>query len=176
VRVHLARLEQAGLVLRRPIRGGRGRPRFEWTIAPGAMPGGRRPDAHAQLAAWLAGAVAAGATTEAALDDYGYEIGRGLAPAPRRAPAAEALGDALTALGFQPRRHADGVVTTFELGNCPYRDAVHSGGRHICALHAGISRGLLQRLAPEARLSDFVAKDPVKAGCLIAVVGLSEPS
>jgi predicted ArsR family transcriptional regulator len=176
VRVHLARLEEAGLVQRRPIRGGRGRPRFEWTVAPDAMPRGQRPDAHGQLAAWLAGAVAAGAVTHEGLEEHGYEIGRGLAPAPRRAPAAEALGDVLSAMGFQPECHTDGAVTTYELRNCPYRDAVHSGGRHICALHAGISRGLLQRLAPDARLSDFVARDPDKAGCLIEVEGLTERS
>ena len=174
VRAHLSRLEQAGLVERRVVRRSRGRPRYEWTIAPGAMPQGRRPDAQAQLASWLAGAFAAGATTRAGLEEHGYEVGRALAPSSARQPPADALGDALAAMGFQPDRRTHRDTTTYELRNCPYRDAVHAGGRHVCALHAGITRGMLQRLAPEAELSDFVAKDPDRAGCLIEVEGLSE--
>ena len=173
VRVHLERLEEAGLVTRRTIRGGRGRPRFEWAVAPGAPPGGRAPEA--QLGAWLAGAVAAGAVTPRKLEDYGYDVGRALAPSERGAHPADALTDAFAAMGFQPERTTAGALTTYELRNCPYRDAVHAGGRHVCALHAGISRGLLQRLAPAATLADFVAKDPDTARCLIEIQGLSEP-
>jgi predicted ArsR family transcriptional regulator len=175
VRTHLSRLEEAGLVEKRTVRAGRGRPRYLWTVAPGAMPGGKRPEAHAQLATWLAGAVAAGATTPKRLEGYGCELGRSLAPTGSDAPPADALADVLAALGFQPERRSKENVTTVELRNCPYRDAVHSGGRHICALHAGITRGLLQRVAPEARLTDFVAKDPDRAGCLIQVEGLRDP-
>ena len=174
VRAHLARLVQAGLVERRVVRHGRGRPRHEWAIAPGAMPQGRRPDAHAQLASWLAGALAVGATTRDALEEHGYEIGRALAPTGAQEPPRDALGDVLAAMGFQPQRRTHRGTTTYELCNCPYRDAVHAGGRHVCALHAGITRGLLQRLAPQAELSDFVAKDPERAGCLIEVAGPGE--
>lgn len=103
------------------------------------------------------------------------EIGRALTPAGTRAPAADPLGDVLAAMGFQPRRRAGAAMALYELGNCPYRDAVHAGGRQVCALHAGITRGLLQRLAPEARLPGFVAKDPERAGCLIEVEGVTAP-
>jgi predicted ArsR family transcriptional regulator len=173
VRVHLMRLEEAGLVVRRTVRGTRGRPHHEWAVAPDARPDGKAPERHAQLAAWLAGAVAAGAVTPEHLEQHGFEIGRGLAPAARRGEPAAALCDAFAAMGFQPRADTDEEVTTFELRNCPYRDAVRTGGRHVCALHKGISRGLLQRLAPGAELSDFVAKDPDRAGCLVEVEGLS---
>jgi len=173
VRAHLARLEEAGLVERRAVRRGRGRPRHEWAVAPGAMPRGERPDAHGELAVWLAGALAAGATSRAELEAHGYEIGRALAPADGREPPAAALGDALAAMGFAPERREAGGLTTYVLGNCPYRAAVHTGGRHVCALHAGITRGLLQRLVPGSRLADFVAKDPDGAGCLIEVEGLT---
>ena len=176
VRAHLSRLVDAGLVERRVVRHGRGRPRYEWTVAPGAIPQGRRPDASAQLASWLAGAFAAGATTRAGLEEHGYDVGRALAPSSAREPPEDALGDVLAAMGFQPERRAYRGTTTYELRNCPYRDAVHAGGRHVCALHAGITRGLLQRLAPRAELSDFVAKDPDAAGCLIEVAGLSDPA
>jgi hypothetical protein len=75
-------------------------------------------------------------------------------------------------MGFQPERRTHRGTTTYELCNCPYRDAVHAGGRYVCAMHAGITRGLLQRLAPQAGLSDFVPKDPDTGGCLIEVTGL----
>ena len=176
VRTHLSRLVQAGLLEQRVVRRGRGRPRYVWTVAAGAMPRGRRPDAHAQLASWLAGAFAAGATTRTGLEQHGYEVGRALAPSGARAPAEDALGDVLAAMGFQPERRTDRGRTTYELCNCPYRDAVHAGGRYVCALHAGITRGLVQRLAPRAELSDFVAKEPDSAGCLIEVEGLGEPA
>jgi hypothetical protein len=39
----------------------------------------------------------------------------------------------------------------------------------VCTLHRGITRGLLDELAPDAKLIDFVAKDPDTAGCLIEV-------
>jgi predicted ArsR family transcriptional regulator len=175
VRTHLARLEEAALVERRVIRRSRGRPHYEWAVAPGAMPRGRPPDEHGQLAVWLAGAFAAGATTHEQLEAHGYEVGRALAPATSREPPADALGDALAAMGFQPERHEARAVTTYVLGNCPYREAVHAGGRHVCAMHAGITRGLLQRLAPEARLVDFVARDPDRCGCLVEVQGLGDP-
>lgn len=171
VRTHLARLEEAGLVERRAIRGSRGRPRYEWTVAAHATPRGRRPDAHAELSTWLAAAFAAGATTPEGLEDHGRRIGRGLAPANVRQSPRDALRDVLAAMGFQPLCRSADEVTTYELCNCPYRNAVHAGGRNICALHAGITQGLLERLAPDARLSDFVARDPDRAGCLIEVEG-----
>ncbi|MCP9489810.1 MAG: hypothetical protein MSC31_08025 [Solirubrobacteraceae bacterium MAG38_C4-C5] len=62
---------------------------------------------------------------------------------------------------------------TFELGNGPYRDAVSENQPLVCTLHRGISRGLLDVIAPSAKLTDFVAKDPHRGGCLIAVNGLS---
>lgn len=37
----------------------------------------------------------------------------------------------------------------------------------ICALHRGITRGLLDLLEPQARLTAFVPRDPDQAGCII---------
>ena len=79
----------------------------------------------------------------------------------------------MAALGFAPRpeRRPDDAVR-FVLGNCPYRDAVRENPAAICTLHRGITEGLLDRLEPRARLADFVARDPYRAGCLIDVAGL----
>ena len=91
------------------------------------------------------------------------------------AGGAEAFETSLTALGFQPAvTSRDGDRTTFCLGNCPYRDAALENQPAICALHEGISRGLLDALAPRARLAACVPRDPERAGCSIEVRGLTE--
>lgn len=46
------------------------------------------------------------------------------------------------------------------LGNCPYRHAVRENQPVVRALH----RGLPDRIAPSARLTAFVPKDPDRAG------------
>jgi predicted ArsR family transcriptional regulator len=174
VRAHLGRMEHAGLVQRTRARHGPGRPPDAWTIAPDAHPGGSPPRAYRALARWLARAIGPGRGLRG-IEQTGREIGRELAPERTSAPI-EALQNTLSALGFQPaapRRHQDSV--TFCLGNCPYRDAVHENQPAICTLHEGITRGLLETLAPHAKLAAFVPRDPDMAGCTIEVRGLEAP-
>jgi hypothetical protein len=45
----------------------------------------------------------------------------------------------------------------------------------ICTLHEGITRGLVETLAPDAKLAAFVPRDPDTAGCTIEVRGLEAP-
>lgn len=171
VRIHLNRLADAGLLVKSRVSGGRGRPREEFAVAPDALPGGQSPQAYRELARWLGRAVASARVGLSGIEREGRNIGRDIAPGDGR-PAVAAMQTALAALGFQPhaRQDDDGVI--FELGNCPYRDAVRENQPLICTLHRGISRGLLDELAPDARLRDFVARDPYEAGCLIEVDGI----
>jgi predicted ArsR family transcriptional regulator len=76
----------------------------------------------------------------------------------------------LSALGFQPTTQTGppGHVT-HRLGNCPYRAAVRENQPVVCTMHRGMTRGLLDVLLPEARLADFVPRDPFEAGCLIEI-------
>lgn len=175
VRVHLERMEHAGLVQRARVRQPRGRPPDAWRIAPGAQPGGSAPRAYQDLGRWLARAFRAGSRGTTGIESTGREIGRELAP-DDTAASAEAFETSLTALGFQPTIEGrDGDRTTFCLGNCPYRDAVIENQPAICALHKGITRGLLDVVAPEAKLTAFIPRDPDRAGCTIGVRGL-EPT
>lgn len=175
VRIHLERMEQAGLVERVRIRRQRGRPPDAWRIAPDALPGGGAPRAYQDLGRWLARAFRAGARGTRGIEATGRRIGRELAPGDTPA-SAEAVETSLTALGFQPTiQHRDSDRTTFCLGNCPYRDAVNENQPAICALHKGITRGLLDALAPDAKLTAFVPHDPDRAGCTIEIRGL-EPA
>lgn len=167
VRAHLVRLSEAGLVVRTRVNRGRGRPPDAWMISPRARPGGTAPSAYRDLGRWLARALRGRSRSPLSLEATGREIGRELAPADRR-DATQAFERSLVALGFQPAldRH-EGTDVVFRLCNCPYRDAVRENPEAICALHKGITRGLLEALDPDARLAAFSPRAPDEAGCLI---------
>ncbi len=173
VRIHLERLLEAGLIERRRERLPRGRPRDTWAISADAQPGGDPPTAYAELARWLVRAIAARGTEAAEMEASGRVIGRGLAGEHgRRHGSEQALFDTLTALGFQPQREpAAGRQLTYTLRNCPYREAVRERQPLICALHRGLTGGLLAELDPESRLESFEPKDPELAGCVIRMRG-----
>lgn len=176
VRVHLERLRHAGLVSRQLISQTRGRPRYGWQVAPDGQPGGEPPDAYRLLARWLARGIPARPGRLREVERSGRRLGRELGHGGGRSPAEETMGRTLTALGFAPQRQrSKSGQVVFRLGSCPYRDAVCENQEVVCALHRGLTQGLLDTLAPSARLSEFVPKDPDLAGCLIAVDGF-EPA
>jgi predicted ArsR family transcriptional regulator len=173
VRLHLERLAGAGLIERAQVKQARGRPQDAWTIAADAEPGGRTPSAYRDLGRWLARALAAPRGGLRSIEETGREIGRELAPTDAGADPG-ALERSLTALGFQPtvtKRERDQLTVC--LRNCPYRDAVLENQPAVCALHKGITRGLLDVLQPQARLTGFVPHDPDRAGCLVELRGLA---
>jgi predicted ArsR family transcriptional regulator len=172
VRVHLDRLREAGLVTRERPRHGRGRPRDMWMVAPDARPGGDPPSAYADLGRWLARTIAPGKTRLRAVEAAGREIGRDLASQGDTLSAEEKMHAALISLGFQPEREIDSTGTlTYRLCNCPYRDVVRESQPVVCTLHRGMTRGLLDAIAPKTRLAGFVPRDPDAAGCLIELRG-----
>lgn len=168
VRLQLERLAEAGLLERRTVMQTRGRPRHEWAVAADARPGGEAPEAHARLAAWLARALSRPPGL-AEIEQVGREVGHELAPV-RGRPVGDAMQDALAALGFAPRReHPAEGRHRYVLRNCPYRDAVRANQPAVCALHRGVTVGVLEGVDPSATLAGFVPKDPDMAGCLIDV-------
>jgi predicted ArsR family transcriptional regulator len=172
VRLHLERLVEAGLVVRERERQARGRPRDTWSISPDARPAGDPPTAYADLGRWLVRAIAAGGTRVRDVEATGRQIGRELAAQQTaQTPEARIFG-ALVGMGFQPTRRLDHDGTlTYCLRNCPYRAAVHERQSVVCGLHRGMTRGLLDELAPKTRLAAFVPKDPDVAGCEITLRG-----
>ena len=171
VRVHLVRLHSAGLIARERVPQPVGRPRDSWSIAPDALAGGQPPDAYRQLARWLAHIIPGRPGRLREVERAGRELGRELPSTRGPGPAEERMGRTLTALGFAPQRDQRQGRVLFRLGNCPYREAVRANRPVVCALHRGLTRGLLDQLDPAARLADFVPKDPDRAGCLIEVEG-----
>lgn len=172
VRQHLDRLREAGLVVRQHEHGPRGRPRDTWAVGPGAGQDLGRPSAYADLSRWLARALDAGPDGAEAVEETGREIGREVAPRAGAAEPPSPLWGALATMGFRPRTVPGRAgEQCFVLGNCPYRDAVSGGGGAVCALHRGITRGLLDVLEPGSVLADFRPEDPHRAGCGIVVRG-----
>jgi predicted ArsR family transcriptional regulator len=169
IRLHLERLAEEGLVERARLRTARGRPPDAWRIARDARPAGAKPRAYEDLGRWLARALRAPRRDLRGIEDTGRRIGRELAPGEAEGPD-DALETVLIALGFQPtRRGRDDGGLTFCLGNCPYSAAVRENQPAICALHEGITKGLLDVLDPRARLTAFVPRDPDEAGCVIEI-------
>jgi len=172
VRTHLERLRDVGLVHRERERRGPGRPRDVWVISPDAQPGGDPPTGYAELARWLVRSLARGTGGDAEVEAAGREIGRELVADDEPVRGEPQLYDILVALGFQPeRRTGPGDRLTYCLRNCPYREAVRERQAVVCGLHQGLTRGLLDRIAPDAELTAFVPKDPDSAGCLIETRG-----
>lgn len=98
----------------------------------------------------------------------------GASPPTASATPAPALTDLLATHGFAPdvTVRADGAVSC-RLGNCPYRASARANPDIVCGLHRGLTRGLLDGLAPTAVLTRFVPHDPDRAGCEIEIEGLA---
>ncbi len=172
VRIHLERLRSEGLVERERIRQPRGRPRDMWTIAPDARPGGAAPSGYEQLSRWLVRTISSGRATARSVEATGREIGRELAPAGKSGAAEQTMHAVLASLGFQPRREPSPPAgMTYHLCNCPYRDAASERPEVVCGLHRGMTRGLLDVIAPTTKLAAFVPNNPVNAGCRIELEG-----
>ena len=176
VRTHLERLQQSGLVVHaRPLQR-RGRPPDAWMIAPDARPGGRAPSAYQDLGRWLARALGTGPGALGSIERTGRQIGHEL-PAAGAPHDPDVLQCRLAALGFEPTVTLRGDDRlTLRLRNCPYRTAVHENQPAVCALHKGITRGLLDVLLPHAKLERFEPHDPDQAGCEIDIQGIQPPA
>jgi predicted ArsR family transcriptional regulator len=172
VRLHLERLREAGLLERVRTRQARGRPRDMWSLDPAARASIQPQHAYADLGRWLARAISPGRNSLRAVEATGREVGRAMAQDAGEGAAEERMHATLASMGFAPTRRieASGALT-YELCNCPYRDAVRENQPVVCTLHRGITRGLLDVLAPTTKLTAFVPRDPAAAGCLIKLGG-----
>ena len=167
VRAHLQAVLSGGLVVRGRERGARGRPRDLWSATRTPAPGAElRP--YVDLSRWLAGAIGRGGI--AAVERAGRRTGRELARNGARAAPVEAIEESLAALGFAPRRGARSrELVTFRLGNCPYSEALSDAPAAVCALHRGITAGLLEVAYAGATLDRFTPRERPDGECVIAI-------
>ncbi len=172
VRVHMERLREAGLVERVRTRQARGRPRDMWSLDPRALASIQPQRAYTDLGRWLARAISPGRNSLRAVEASGREAGRALAQDADAGSPETTMHATLAAMGFAPARRSEPAgALTYELCNCPYRDAVRENQPVVCTLHRGITQGLLDVLAPETDMTAFVPRDPITAGCLIELSG-----
>ena len=69
---------------------------------------------------------------------------------------------ALAALGFRPARDVDrDGKLGYTLANCPYREAVRENQPVVCALHRGLTRGLLDGISPDTKLKPSFPTTPI---------------
>ena len=134
------------------------------------MPGGEPPRAYGDLARWLVRVMPAGPARLREIEKSGRQIGRELTPT-EVSGSARSFEGIFAALGFQPEVSVEGDTAQCRLCNCPYRDSVRENPDVVCTLHRGITQGVLDVLAPEARMAAFEPHDPDVAGCLVEVAG-----
>lgn len=154
--------------------GRRGRPAVRYRAAEER----REAGAAQRLASMLVELLAEVAPDDTVVEEFGRHQARWLTQARDGRPA---LLDMLTTMGFSPKE-----TTTLQssregrldvvLGHCPFERAVEAeGGRLVCVLHRGLSRGLVE-MTPTGRLTEFEIHPPSEAGCRIAAEGLSLPA
>lgn len=170
VRLHLARLVEAGLVLeavetdRHP-----GRPGYRYRAA-GADPA-TDAGAYRRLATLLAHAVRSRVSAR--------EAGRAVA-ASDAGPLAgsdpvEAIAAALAQEGFAPEvHHADIDHIEIVLHACPFADAAAEDPATICELHLGLAEGAAQAIGG-VEVDRLHINNPYKAGCRLELRRTAQP-
>ncbi len=145
-RKHLDGLVDRGLIVRIPgVAVGRGRPARSYR----AVPQSTEPDARVREYVGLATALARHIATTS--DDprrdaiaAGESWGADLVSAAR---ADATLVSLLDTLGFAPE--ADSTGSSIALRRCPLIDAVHAEPVVVCAVHLGITRGVVAALGSD---------------------------
>jgi predicted ArsR family transcriptional regulator len=161
VRKHLAQLVDAGLVREtREKRAAPGRPRLLYELRADAPAGVDQP--YRRLAVLLATALATG--------EDPADVGRRAAVAPPAAglDGVAALAQQFAGDGFDPVVERQGGRVALVLQRCPYADAAAANPAAVCRLHRGLAEGVAEAVG-NVIVEDLVAKDPHRAGCVVAV-------
>lgn len=173
VRRHLDVLARAGVVSseREAAAGRPGRPsrRYRLVATEGLAEAG-----HRELVRLLVELVRRTGASEQDVEAFGRDEGRLLGHGRR----AAGLAATLAGLGFAPDDVTEDAARKrgeldLRLRRCPFADAVLAEGGHlVCALHRGLTLGVLDAAEPDAYLATFDIRDPIAAGCRVLVRGL----
>lgn len=167
VRFHLDILCSAGLVQRRSERrGGRGRPRLAYYLAPAVEDRSRGYELLATILAarWdhtpaerarRAEQAGRAAATSFPMPGPGSQV-------PTLEHAAVRVSGQFAELGFEPEVSTEGSAVLIRLHACPFRSVAEKHPDVVCSLHLGLLRGALEQLrAPDshASLEPFVQRE-----------------
>jgi predicted ArsR family transcriptional regulator len=157
IRQHLARLEQAGLVVSWAERNGRtaGRPRRLYEPSPEPVEFAHPPRSMRPLLTVLAGAIDSLPSDPDTLVEFGRDWGRswaaqrkrdnGAPPRSRRGRAA-LLAQELRDWGWHPARTEESGKVRLTTGRCLFRDLIPESNGRCCALEEGLLSGLVETL------------------------------
>lgn len=152
LRAHIARLEEAGLVIReRAEPTGPGRPADRYRLAMGGD--GVREEQNLlvrSLVRLVADAYADGAAGEAEREGrrVGLELGMNRTMGSLR-EALHEVTDVLRRLAFSPERTDEPSLSRIALRSCPFAVSPDDPrGGIVCAFHLGLIRGVLAAAAP----------------------------
>lgn len=164
VRQHLAKLEDAGLVVASTAPpSGPGRPRLQYRVDPAADARWVSIGPYERLAMLLTEVVSSG--------DAPLEVGRRegrrqrVVAAPGAQPA-DALVEVMARQGFDPVAKRKGDRVDITLQACPFTSAVLTDAATICDLHLGLAMGVAEKVG-DIEVEGLVAKDPRRAHCRI---------
>jgi predicted ArsR family transcriptional regulator len=157
IRQHLARLEQAGLVVSRADRngGGAGRPRRLFEPSPEPLEFTHPPRSTRAILSVLSEAIDTLPSDPRRLSEFGRGWGRswaarrkrenGAVPRSRRGRTEFLIGE-LAEWGWRPRAHSERGATRLSTGRCLFHDRAPGLNGRCCALEEGLLTGLVETL------------------------------
>lgn len=172
VRQHLAQLVAAELVIEsRAPSNGRGRPKLQYTVNPGADSRWGAVGPYERLSGWLAEVISTGNTPF----DVGQTIGARRVQeleSGSNEPPTEVSGDSALAVlvgqmtinGFEPTQRDEGTRVEITLATCPFESAARIEPNVICELHRGLAVGIAQEVGGLV-VDDLIREDPQQADC-----------
>ena len=162
VRQHLAKLVEARLVLEATApTGGRGRPRLEYVVDPGAESRWGVQGPYERLSLWLAEMVRTGDSAV----EVGTRVGRRRVLGVTGSPdPVDELVHQMASHGFEPTVRQHGSHTDITLHTCPFATTALADPDTVCELHLGIAYGIAENLDGLV-IDQLVPHDPRRANC-----------
>lgn len=164
IRQHLAKLVAADLVEETVAApSGRGRPRLQYTVAPGAESRWGVTGPYERLSMWLAEAI----TSKETPVELGRRVGReGYRAAGASSSPIEEMVAQMSRQGFDPSVRNDGEVVEIVLGECPFASAVLVAPDTVCGVHLGLAEGAAEVIGG-IEVESLSPRDPRTAHCVL---------
>ncbi len=164
IRQHLAKLVAADLVEETVATpSGRGRPRLQYAVAPGAESRWGVTGPYERLSMWLAEAI----TTKETPVELGRRVGReGYRAAEKPSSPVEEMVAQMSRQGFDPSVRNDGDAVEIVLGECPFASAVLVAPDTVCGVHLGLAEGAAEAIGG-IEVESLSPRDPRTARCIL---------
>lgn len=160
VRQHLAKLVEAGLLSESVApSSGRGRPRLQYAIHPGADSRWGAEGPYQRLSSLLAEVVRTGSSPES----VGRSAGRRLAST-ATGDGIEALTEMMQQNGFELRTTRRGDDAEVVIDRCPFEAVASDDPDTVCDMHLGMAHGVAD-MSDRLVIDHLDRKDPRKAKC-----------